>query len=120
MGSAANPLDAILPRSVLIAIIDTFFSVIYPIFPLPHRPTFLLDVGSKREERDGEEEWTTMVLALVGFTVVQAPHEFASTSRIELKQLLERCTARILAYMSQSYKVGTLNRRKYAFLFVVR
>jgi hypothetical protein len=74
-------------------IIDLFFDYVYCLTPCLHRPSFLADLYARREERPGEEEWTALVLVVVGATLVQIPRAFVPLNRREVKVLVERCNA---------------------------
>jgi hypothetical protein len=99
-----NPLDRILSRHLLYRIIDVFLTYLYPLYPLPHRPTFLKDLIEQREERSGEEEWAIMVLGIVGYTVVQVPCQLMGMSKIEARDLVERCSQTVGGYLHLEYE----------------
>nr|XP_019042740.1 hypothetical protein I302_08447 [Kwoniella bestiolae CBS 10118]OCF21670.1 hypothetical protein I302_08447 [Kwoniella bestiolae CBS 10118] len=88
---SSNPLDKIMNRDLLNNILDSFFDFVYPIFPLPHRPTFRHDLANKREEQTDQHEWTAMVLGLVAFTLVQVPHDMLDLTKEQARCLVVRC-----------------------------
>lgn len=104
-----NPLDAILPRPLLILIINLFFDYIYPLTPCLHKPTFLQDLMSRREEQPGEEEWTALVLATVMSTLVQVPRAFVPLTRKEVRDLAARCHRETRKWSLNGYKEATVN-----------
>ena len=98
----SNPLDALLPRSLLNQIIALYFDYVYALIPIIHRPTFMHDLSHNREERPGQEEWTCMTLALVASTLVQVPRSFVALPRREVRMLAETCYVRARAYLGLS------------------
>lgn len=108
-----NPLDRILPRGLLLHIIDLFFDYIYPLIPVIHRPTFSRDVDDHREERKDEGEWTHMVLILVASTLVQVPRSFVPLPRREVKALAEKCWDLTRSFMARDYTSVSLERCEY-------
>lgn len=105
-----NVFDNTLPRGLLYKIIDLYFDYIYPLTPLLHRPTFLLDVQSRREDRRGEEEWAAMVLSLVAMTVTQLPYPLVPMARDDAKSLVHRCYQHARGWQVEEYESFTPNR----------
>ncbi|KAK6905602.1 hypothetical protein I203_106432 [Kwoniella mangroviensis CBS 8507] len=105
-----NPLEKILPRHLLYEIIDLYFDYIYCLIPCLHRPSFTHDLNVKREERPNEEEWTSLVLAIVGSTLTQLPRSFVRMSRKETKDLIIACNSRIRDYVVKDFPAITINR----------
>ena len=108
--SAGEHFVDFLPRWLLVKVLDLFFESIYPLLPYPHKPTFLHDLHIRRETQPGQEEWTTMVVSVVGFTLVQVPNRLAGHSREQVRQLVERCYAHGRAFLQSPYKVVTIDR----------
>jgi hypothetical protein len=106
----ANPLDQVLPRGLLLHIVDLYFDYIYALVPAIHRPTFMRDLGNYREEREGEEEWTHMVLILVTSTLLQVPRAFVPLPRKEVRALAERCWHLVRLFLSKDYVEVSLER----------
>jgi hypothetical protein len=107
-----NPLDAALPRELLYRTIDVFLTYLYPLYPLPHWPTLVNDISGRREERSGEEEWTTMVLGIVGYTIAQVPCQIVRLSKTDARDLVERCTKRVSDYLAVDYTRVSWERRE--------
>lgn len=101
-----------LPRWLLVKVLDLFFESIYPLLPYPHKPTFLHDLHIRRETQPGQEEWTTMVVSVVAFTLVQVPNRLAGHSREQVRQLVERCYVHGRAFLQNPYKNVTIDRSK--------
>lgn len=89
--SNANPIEKIMTRSELHDILDRFFGYLYALTPCIHRPFLIADLHARREERDGEEEWTAMVLMIVGSTLVQIPWMFPGMPRLKVRRMAEQC-----------------------------
>lgn len=114
MGRAAsthhhNALDTILPRPLLHLIINLFFDYVYPLTPCLHKPTFLRDLMSRREERPGEDEWIALVLATVMSTLVQVPRAFVPLSRREVRDLAAKCYKETRKWTLHGYKEATVS-----------
>lgn len=112
----SNPLDQVLPRGLLLHIIDLYFDYIYALIPAIHRPTFMRDLTDRREERDGQEEWTVMVLILVCSTLLQVPRAFVPLPRRDVKAVAERCWELTRAFMIKDWAEVSLERCKFSFL----
>ncbi|OCF33250.1 hypothetical protein I316_04991 [Kwoniella heveanensis BCC8398] len=118
----SNPIDAILPRSTLHQILDLFFDYIYCLIPCVHRPSFTHDINTKREERAGQEEWTSLVLIIVASTLVQLPRSFVSMSRKQVRELVIACYNKVKDYLNKDFDQITVDRTiiVYHCLFVTR
>jgi hypothetical protein len=110
--SVINSLDNVLPRLLLYRAIDVFLTYLYPLYPLPHWPTLVNDILGRREEKAGEEEWTTMVLGIVGYTVAQVPCQIVRLSKTDARDLVERCTKRVSDYLAVDYTTISWERRE--------
>lgn len=105
-----NPLDSVLPRPLLYHIIDLYFDYIYCLIPCLHKPSFVHDLNTKREENLNEEEWVILVLAVVASTLVQLPRSFVNLPRKEVKDLVLRCHNRVRNYLAQDFDSVTVTR----------
>jgi hypothetical protein len=108
----SNPLEAILPRGFLYHIVDLFFDYIYCLTPCLHQPSFMRDLHAKREERQGEEEWTAMVLSLVAATLVQLPRAFVPMPRSDVKALVQKCYRHVTVALLRDYQDVSIDRRE--------
>lgn len=105
-----NPFDAVLPRKLLLHIIDLYFDYIYCLIPCLHKPTFMQDIQSHREDLRGEEEWTALVFSMVAATLVQLPRAFVSMPRKEVKALVDRCFCLGREYLNRDFMDVTVTR----------
>lgn len=105
-----NILDQVLPRGLLLHVVDLYFDYIYALIPAIHRPTFMRDLANHREDREGEEEWTHMVLILVAATLVQVPRAFVPLPRSEVKALAEHCYQLTREFQSKDWQSVSLER----------
>lgn len=110
----SNPLDKILPRGLLMHIIDLYFDYLYPLIPVIHRPTFMRDINDHREEREGQEEWIHMILVLVAATLIQVPRAFVPLARREVKELAERCWDMVRRFLATDWTEVSVERSEWA------
>jgi hypothetical protein len=66
-----------------------------------------------REERQGEEEWIALVMAVLAGTLVQIPHAFVAIPRDEKKVLTERCYAVVRDFLNRDFTEVTVSRCKH-------
>lgn len=111
--NANNTFDAILPRGLLHRIIDLYFDYVYCLIPCLHRSTFLNDLHSRREEQDGEDEWTALVFSVLAVTLVQLPRAFVPMPRKDVKTLVEKCHGLGRDYLGRDFKEATVIRCAY-------
>lgn len=109
-----NPLEALLPRSLLYLIIDLFFDYVFPLTPCLHKPTFYRDLYSRREEKEGEEEWTALVMATVSLTLLQVPGGFIPLSKREVRWMARLCYEGATGWARRGYKGVTVNGGEFA------
>jgi hypothetical protein len=62
------------PRDQIMDILTLFFLYVYPLTPCIHKPTFMSDLNSRREERD--PLFFALVLSTVASTLVQVPRSY--------------------------------------------
>ncbi|WVR05805.1 hypothetical protein IAU60_002830 [Kwoniella sp. DSM 27419] len=106
----SNPFDMVLSRKTLYQVLDLFFDYIYCLIPCLHRPTFTHDINTKREERPDQEEWTALVFAIVGSTLVQLPRNFVSMTRKEVRELVLACHGKVRDYLSKDFHEISITR----------
>lgn len=63
-----------------------------------------------REERQGEEEWIALVMAVLAGTLVQVPHAFLAIPKEEKKSLVEKCYAVVKAFLIKEFTEVTVSR----------
>lgn len=98
-GSAPRSLPSALTRPFLHHIVGLFFRYLYPLTPCVLRPSFLRDLLSKRYERRGEHEWTTLLLSVVASTLVQLPWAFSSLSKTGIRTLATECYTKVKEWL---------------------
>jgi hypothetical protein len=105
-----NPFDQVLPRGLLYLIIDLYFDYIYGLCPFVHRPTFMRDLHSRKEEGPDGEEWTAFTMAVISSTLLQMPRAFVPLPRSEVKALIIKTFAHVTDYLAKPYVAVTLQR----------
>ncbi|WWC64335.1 uncharacterized protein I303_106945 [Kwoniella dejecticola CBS 10117] len=108
--STVNPLDAVLPRPLLLEIISLFYRCVYPLMPVPHKTTFMTDIHSRREELGGQQEWIAMVLSILAFTLVQMPHHLVSITKNEIRELVEKLSQKVKSCLMEDHQTISLER----------
>lgn len=82
-------LDSVAPRERIMHIIGVFFDLVYPLTPCIHKPSFLADLASRREERD--PLFFALVMSTVASTLVQAPRSYIPMDRPSVRRLAQTC-----------------------------
>ena len=99
-------------------VLGFFHDYILCIVPYPHWPNLIQDLAGKREEREGEEEWVAMIMALVAFTAVQVPHQLFPMEKSDVRLLVHACSFKARSFLVQPYKSVSLNRLFITYLYV--
>jgi hypothetical protein len=100
-------------RTVFDRIIDLFFQWLYPIFPLPHRPSTEHDLRSRRELRHQEHEWTTMIIGILGFATAHLSHTMMGITMAERRSIFHSCLCHVRSHvLGVNYTKPSLNRRE--------
>ncbi|KAF8312542.1 hypothetical protein DL93DRAFT_2114966, partial [Clavulina sp. PMI_390] len=87
------------PREQVMEILQLFFLYVYPLTPCIHKPTFMADLQSRREESD--PLFFSLVLSTVASTLVQVPRSYLPW--------LDRASVRKLAlYCSEASRLITV------------
>ena len=82
--------NEIAPREMLLQIIQLFFDFVYPLMPCIHRPSFMVDLSNRREERD--PLFFALVMSTVAATLVQVPRSYLPlVERKEVRRLAQIC-----------------------------
>jgi hypothetical protein len=107
----SNPFDEILPRTLLMTIINLYFDYINALTPCLHKPSILRDLQARREEREHPErdEWISLIMTTVALTLVQMPRAFVPLPRKEVGGLARRCYLRSREYTRQEDRRPTVN-----------
>ncbi|KDQ20786.1 hypothetical protein BOTBODRAFT_50846 [Botryobasidium botryosum FD-172 SS1] len=83
-------LDEIAPREQLMLIIALFFDFVHPLTPCVHKPSFMTDLHSRREERD--PLFFALVMSVVASTLVQVPRSYLPMDRPAVRRLAQNCS----------------------------
>ena len=54
-----------------------------------------------------------MVLALTAFTLAQAPHQMVPMGKAQMRNIIDGCLERIMAFVWREFKEATLNRSEF-------
>ncbi|TFK73601.1 hypothetical protein BDN72DRAFT_166713 [Pluteus cervinus] len=82
-------LEEIAPRDTISLIIALFFDFVYPLTPCIHKPSFMADLHSRREERD--PLFFALVMSTVASTLVQVPRSYLPMERTVVRKLAQAC-----------------------------
>ncbi|KAF4617490.1 hypothetical protein D9613_006076 [Agrocybe pediades] len=82
-------LEEIAPRDTISLIITLFFDFVYPLTPSIHKPSFMADLRSRREERD--PLFFALVMSTVASTLVQLPRSYLPMERPVVRKLAQTC-----------------------------
>ncbi|KAL0960929.1 hypothetical protein HGRIS_005935 [Hohenbuehelia grisea] len=82
-------LEEIAPRDTFSLIIALFFDFVYPLTPCVHKPSFMADLHSRREERD--PLFFALVMSTVASTLVQVPRSYLPMERPVVRKLAQTC-----------------------------
>lgn len=110
--STPNPFDVVLTRPILYAILAAWFDYIYCLIPLPDRMALHHDLEQRREERPGEEEWTAMVFAMIGSTIVQVPNQLIPVNPKDMRPLVKLCFDKANGLIAGRPTTRSVNRSK--------
>lgn len=80
-------LEEIAPRDTISLIIALFFDFVYPLTPCIHKPSFMADLHSRREERD--PLFFALVMSTVASTLVQVPRSYLPLDRPVVRKLAQ-------------------------------
>ncbi|KZS92917.1 hypothetical protein SISNIDRAFT_88982 [Sistotremastrum niveocremeum HHB9708] len=82
-------LEDVAPRDTVLLIITLFFDFVYPLTPCIHKPSFMADLQSRREERD--PLFFALVMSTVASTLVQVPRSYLPMDRAAVRKLAQTC-----------------------------
>jgi len=80
-------LEEIAPRDTISLIIALFFDFVYPLTPCIHKPSFMADLHSRREERD--PLFFALVMSTLASTLVQVPRSYLPMDRPVVRKLAQ-------------------------------
>ena len=104
-----------MPRPVLEHAISVYFQYVYGLVPIVHKPSFLADFHSHREELPGEEEWTALVLSVAGLTMAQVPWAFGPMTKEVVRRLVQSCYTRAKAFLFVDFDRPTIWRCEWVY-----
>jgi hypothetical protein len=113
-----NPIESLMPRSLVLKAVDTYFQCVYCLVPIVHRPSFLNDLEARREELPHAEEWMALLLGVVAVTLAQVPWAFAPMTKKEVKGLVGRCYLEAKRWAQQDTIEITTTRCVVTYLYV--
>lgn len=82
-------LEDVAPRETIMLIINLFFDFVYPLTPCVHKPSFMADLHSRREERD--PLFFALVMSTCASTLVQVPRSYLPMERPAVRKLAQIC-----------------------------
>lgn len=82
-------LEDVAPRETIMLIISLFFDFVYPLTPCVHKPSFMADLHSRREERD--PLFFALVMSTCASTLVQVPRSYLPMERPAVRKLAQIC-----------------------------
>ncbi len=82
-------LEDVAPRETVMLIINLFFDFVYPLTPCVHKPSFMADLHSRREERD--PLFFALVMSTCASTLVQVPRSYLPMERPAVRKLAQIC-----------------------------
>jgi hypothetical protein len=80
-------LEEIASRDSIYLIIALFFDFVFPLTPCIHKPSFMADLNSRREEHD--PLFFALVMSTVASTLVQVPRSYVPMERPVVRRLAQ-------------------------------
>ena len=102
----------VLCRDIVHRTVRLYFDYVYPLIPVVHRPTLLSDIQRNREQDEGEEEWTNLVMSLVACTAAQVPHLLEDVPRQVVKHMVMKCYGKVRQFLGEDFEQCSLIRRE--------
>nr|XP_019050052.1 hypothetical protein I302_00473 [Kwoniella bestiolae CBS 10118]OCF28982.1 hypothetical protein I302_00473 [Kwoniella bestiolae CBS 10118] len=88
--SQFNSLDNVINRDVAGYVFSLFFDYVHPLTPCLHRPTFLMEVETRRDEKD--PVFFALVLSVLASAMVQIPKALLPPiNNIPAREMADRC-----------------------------
>nr|KIR83224.1 hypothetical protein I308_06565 [Cryptococcus tetragattii IND107] len=75
-------IEDILLRETAVTVIDLYFNHLYPIVPVVHRPSFMTDLGHRRDHRD--RKFLALALGIIAMTLLYMPRPFLAGIDIDM------------------------------------
>lgn len=80
-------LEEVASRDSISLIINLFFDFVFPLTPCIHKPSFMADLNSRREEHD--PLFFALVMSTVASTLVQVPRSYVPMERSAVRRLAQ-------------------------------
>ncbi|OCF58239.1 hypothetical protein L486_04269 [Kwoniella mangroviensis CBS 10435] len=88
--SQFGSLDNVIPRDVAGYVFSLFFDYVHPLTPCLHRPTFLMEVETRRDEKD--PVFLALVLSVLASAMVQIPKALLPPiNNTPAREMADRC-----------------------------
>ncbi|WWD08703.1 hypothetical protein V865_006816 [Kwoniella europaea PYCC6329] len=88
--SQFGSLDNVIPRDVAGYVFSLFFDYVHPLTPCLHRPTFLMEVETRRDEKN--PVFLALVLSVLASAMVQIPKALLPPiNNIPAREMADRC-----------------------------
>jgi hypothetical protein len=68
------------------------------------------DFTARREELPGQEEWTALVFGIVGVSFSQVPWDFATMSKSDIRDMVQKCYDRVKEFVFEDFTTPTTTR----------
>jgi hypothetical protein len=98
---------------MLASILDTYFDNVHCVAPFPHEPSLRRDVSDRRETLSGQDEWTTMVLAMAANTLVQAPQQLSAKGYPAARDMVDQLVTAIRRFLVGPNERASVERGKH-------
>jgi hypothetical protein len=82
-------LETVAPRATFSLIIDLYFDYLYPLMPCVHRPSFMVNFHSRREEQD--PLFFALVMSITASTLAQMPRSYLPMDPQTARRLAQAC-----------------------------
>lgn len=107
-----NPIDNILPRGLLLFLVDHQIRLLYPLMPILDQNSFMHDLAIRREMNGGQDEWIALVLSVVAVTLAQLPHSRVPLAKQEARTnaIAIRCYLHVKGYPNPEQEHMSVNR----------
>lgn len=108
------------PRDQIMEILKLFFLYVYPLTPCIHKPTFMTDLQSRREERD--PLFFALVMSTVASTLVQVPRSYLPAfDRASVRKLASYCSeaSRLITVAGYNSPNSTQVVIRYLYVFTI-
>lgn len=103
-----------LPFDLLELVTTLFFDILHPIVPYPNEVIFQSDIARRRDLGPDQQEWTAMVISLIGFTIVQIPNLVEGMTKSSLRELAQNCSEYTRDHLSIPCRQASIDRCRFS------